>query len=357
MTKLSLLPLLPHLTNVRGVQDRISSAALAEKFATAESNEPFVDRLYGHCWGFTPALGSAVYGETTRFKSSPLDPLAKGRFLRVPFRRIPVLEVRSLGELYELAQSFCSKDPNIKLMWRGQHREWLISRPPDESLRLFGEPKVAEPSLTPSVSRTGKEFDRVFLAWSAILDAFLRTTAHRHSVEVASFRSSYNYRLWAFATAQHYGLPSVGLDLTPTLDVAIFFALHQLKPDGKTGETVVTRVDGAADPVIYALGGFSHDLFDDAILAPEFLQCVRPKAQSAFFHGTGWGFASNKAAERIVLAIRLKDHATWRVPLGAEALFPASDVDPFLAFLLEARAQFAPIAKDSMLERVYYLTR
>jgi hypothetical protein len=355
---------LPHLTNVRGLRDRVSSAACAEKLETNDGNEPFVDRFYGHTWGYTPRAGAAVYGLTANFRSSPIDHLGEGRFLRVPFRRVPIVEVNSVSQLKSIAGLIHSQDKSIKLIWRGQNKEHYLPRKEEETLRFFGE-KVLEPSLLPSGARDGLEFQQVFESWSGILDACVREhvgwlTNERPSArnkvigEAINFRADYNYRLWALATAQHYGLPSVGLDVTPDLNVALLFALYKFTTDRASGETAIERVGEDAEPILYAMGGFENDLFDDADLSPSWLQCQRPKAQSAFFLATGWGLASNKAAERIFMAIRLKDHRSWRLPKRVEELFPSRKEDRFLAFLLGARTRFAPIAKEARLDRVYY---
>jgi hypothetical protein len=44
-------------------------------------------------------------------------------------------------------------------------------RPEQESLKVFGEPSVMEPSLPSSGARLRIEFATVFEQWAAILDA------------------------------------------------------------------------------------------------------------------------------------------------------------------------------------------
>ena len=256
-------------------------------------------------------------------------------------------------------------DKSIKLMWRGQTKAHPIKRSEQESLRLFGEPYVTEPSLPSSGARLKVEFASVFEQWSAILDAFIAERILKQlsigsfgREEIAEgarqFLCSYNYRLWAFATAQHYGLPSVGLDVTSDIRVALLFALHQFTTDKETGQSTAVRLDKDAEPVLYALSAFEGDLFDDAELAPAWLQCSRPIAQKAFFLATGWGQAPNHAAERIFVAIRLRNHAEWKLPLAVEDLFPLRPDDLFLDFLLHAKSAYSSIAKAAMLDKIYY---
>ena len=275
------------------------------------------------------------------------------------------MEANSLEELMWFTSRIHSMDESIKLMWRGQTREYLIERPAQESLRLFGEPRVMEPSLPSSGARLKVEFATVFQQWSAILDAYLIERILKRSIigsvhheEIANgtrqFLCSYNYRLWAFATAQHYGLPSVGLDVTSDLRVALLFALHRFSTDKATGRLTSSRLDKDAEPVLYAMSAFEYDLYDDAQLAPAWLQCARPIAQKAFFLATGWGQAPNRAAERIFVAIRLRNHFEWKLPMAVANLFPLQSQDPFLDFLLDARLTYPSIAKAAMLDRIYY---
>lgn len=173
--------------------------------------------------------------------------------------------------------------------------------------------------------------------------------------EAESFRASYRYRTWAFATAQHYGLPSVGLDLTSDIRVALYFALHRFETDRITGYTQVERATEADAPILYGLGVFDHDLIVDEAIAPAWLACARPAAQRAHFFATAWGDSGNRAADRIYVAARLKNHTQWPSPLTTAEVFPSIDDDRFLAFLVKSRAKFGAIPiLDDLLSRIYY---
>lgn len=346
---------------MRGQGDRISSAADPAFLQAAESDAPFADHNYGHSWSFTPKARAAVYGRTEAFPPSPIDHLAKGRFLRVPFRRVPVIDVNSIKDLADFVSKIVSADESILLRWRGQNKEFYLKRSEEELLRFFGDTKVLEPSLVPSAARSKLEFSKIFPSWAAILDLFISERAKSLSFgrelvpALADFRSGYRYRLWAFATAQHYGLPSVGLDVTTNLWTAVLFALHEFKFDPSTNRTSFKRIDESAEPVLYAMAGFSHDLFEDKELAPLPLQGERPKAQTAHFFGTGWGIAANRSAERIFIAFRLLNHSTWCLPKRVDQLFPKPNEDPLCAFLLNARTAFPQIAEEARLANIYYV--
>jgi hypothetical protein len=353
--------LFPHFDNLRGQGDRISSAADSSSLDAPDSKTPYVDHSYGHSWSFTPKRGAAVYGITDNFSPSPIDHLAYGRFLRVLFRRVPIIDVSSAADLARFVAQIASADDSIGLRWRGQNKEYYLARSEDELLRLFGDISVREPSLVPSAARSKLEFAEVFPSWAAILDLFMSEIAGAYrseenvTAEITNHRSSYNYRLWAFATAQHYGLPSVGLDITTDFWTAVIFALHRFTIDKETSITSFIRVDESAEPVLYAMAGFENDLFDDKDLAPEVLQGDRPKAQQAHFFGTGWGKGINKAAERIFIAFRLLNHTAWTLPKNVSELFPTPENDSLLAFLLATRKRFPTLADEARLSSVYYV--
>lgn len=161
--------------------------------------------------------------------------------------------------------------------------------------------------------------------------------------------------MWGFATAQHYGLPSVGLDVTNDIDVALFFALHTFNTNAE-GITTATRAPSTAAPIIYGLGGFTdYELFNDSKLAPTRLLCTRPAAQSAMFFSTGWGHAPNNAAQRIYVALKLVGHESWKFDLQPSHYFPKPQDDEFLRFLLDRKSEFKmPLIQD-MLSKIYYV--
>ena len=158
------------------------------------------------------------------------------------------------------------------------------------------------------------------------------------------------------ATAQHYGLPSSGLDLTDRIDVALFFALHKFSPSTKVeGGVQVSRLTNGSEPVIFGLSVFHYDLVEDAAIVPDYLQCERPKAQNAYYFGTAWGNATNRAADRMWVALKLKNHESWKLPVSKEELFPGADNDPFCDFLLNELLSDRGGYFDGIRRQIYYL--
>jgi hypothetical protein len=346
--------------------DRVSAACDPTIASDAESDAPYLDPYFGLAWSWTPRPGAALYGRTADIPPTPIEQHGNGQYLRVPFRRIAIVEVGSLAELRTIAASVRSEDPSIQGVWRGQANQYWLPRENDDRLRLYGDADVLEPSMLPSASRSKQYFPDLFAAWSGLLDLYsakrlgrLASTytskAEHLESELGNFGASYNHRLWGLATAQHYGLPSVGLDLTPDIEVALFFALHSFQIDRTTGAMTVTRADASAEPMIYGLGGFKNDLLDDEKLSPPWLQCARPRAQKAMFYTTAWGASSNKAADRIYVALKIMDHTSWRSPLTKEQLFPNGPDDPFVEFLIGMRGKISDPAVNDLLARIYFL--
>lgn len=352
--------LFAHLHNVNPIADRVSPACDIGQVNKSAGTPDYVDPFYGNCWSWTPSHGAAVYGRTENLPVGPLDELANGTFLRVPFRRVPVIEVGSIEEVRALAGSVKSGDPNFSGVWRGQSNHYTTEkagRTKDELLRLYGAEDVNEPSLLPSAVRTNLYFPDSFGAWSALLDLYVHERVQEQGMqrELLNFVNSYRYRMWGFATAQHYGLPSVGLDVTHDIDVALFFALHTFKTNAE-GIMTATRATATAAPIVYGLGGFTqHELHKDEDLAPRRLLCTRPAAQSAMFFSTGWGQAPNNAAQRIYVALKLVGHENWKFNFQPSHYFPKPQDDEFLRFLLERKVELKlPVVQD-LLAKIYHV--
>lgn len=358
---------LPHFGNADPFQNRTSAFATEERFLVAKESGLTVDQLHGHAWNYALNATDAVYGRSEDFAPGPLDSLANGAFLRVPYRRIPRIRIGSMSELSAFADAIVNPDRSISVMWRGQTALHTLAtrRSAEELLKYYGATDVVEPSLLSSAARGGIDIQRYMDAWFGVLDVFidelhagLRSDvgaehADEWELDTLAMRQSYVFREWAFGVAQHYGLPSTGLDLTPDLDVAAFFALHEfaIAPDGST---TITRVDRMAEPVVLLMAMQPGDLGIDKLTAPPHLITPRASAQKAHFFRTAWGAAPNRAAERIIAVLDLVDHAKWTIALTTETLFPSLALDPFARFLCEAQVRFPDLASVVPLQRVYF---
>ncbi|MFC5453704.1 hypothetical protein [Prosthecobacter fluviatilis] len=358
---------IPHIDNVDPVQNRVSVFACHEYFDPTKDAENYFDPFYGRMWTCQVKEGAAVYGQTESFTKGPLDHLGTGKFLRVPYRRIPIIAMDSYEHLLSFAKSSYSMDSSIKGMWRGQNQLYTLdsSRTKSDRLKLYGSDVVMEPSLLPSALRLKLNVDDYASALFGLLDIHIERR-HLQLSEIygldsvqkleqafSDFRRTYLFRSWAFGIAQHYGFPSTGLDLTPDIEIAVFFALHRFNVC-TNGFTTITRLDATERPVVFLMGVFEYDLIVDKEIAPQHLHTPRAAAQKAHFFATAWGQSPNRAAERIVAAFELRNHSRWSLPDLSETLFPTLDEDHYSAFFKRSQAEFGWLNGTIPLSKFYF---
>lgn len=314
------------------------------------SNDLIVDHYYGLSYETMELLPAAIYGKTEDIPLYSGDSLSNDGFLRVPFRRIPRRIVRSRAEIEDLVGSIRSADENLRILFRGQCREYLIKRSPETSRWLYGADSVLEPSLVTSASRRKPGLESILPEWCSLL----RTFASRLQID-KDFATDTGFPLFALALAQHYGLPTSGLDLTDRLDIALFFALmeYQKALSGHEG-AYRPLVRTSHMPVLYILSPSKNQQFDYERYRSEGFPSGRPDVQFACFMHVGWGHADNLCASRIFLALYLHPEGDFGPIPSASKLFPANDADLFAAFLTEARKRNFAGALGTVLSEGFY---
>jgi hypothetical protein len=151
------------------------------------------------------------------------------------------------------------------------------------------------------------------------------------------------FSLFALSLAQHYGLPTAGLDVTDSLDVALFFALmkYQRPREGYLADYVPVEKSGDF-PVIYVLCPSERFQLDYNTFRPPHFPVGRPDKQRARFMHTGWGFSTNACARQIFLAFYLDPDGDFgRIPTPQE-MFPPGESDRFAEFLAHCHAAHLP---------------
>jgi hypothetical protein len=338
--------------NTGGLLNEYSAFANCHEIVRA-SDEVIVDRHYGlayHRLEFRPA---AIYGWTEDLPDFSGDSLANYGFLRVPFRRIPRRIVRSRTEIEELLANIKFEDPNLQMLFRGQTSEHRITRSSETSQLLFGKDAVLEPSLTTSASRRAPALEDVLPEWCVLLRSFI---ADLHCENKEKLFTSFAYPLFALALAQHYGLPTSGLDVTDRLEVALFFAqMKYEKPAGGYNATYMRNIDSSRMPVLYILFPPKQQQFDYEGYRPKGFPCGRPDAQAARFMHMAWGHADNICASRIFLALYLDPAGDFGSIPSPEDLFPKTDTDLFAGFLERARTLHLPDKLAQILADGFYL--
>lgn len=321
-----------------------------------DSGDLVIDRYYQTALPDPPdRIKVPAYGKT-----EPQADKARGKHLRARDKQIPVVSARSLDDISRAVRDLESEDETI--LYRGQTRHYTIQRPAQEHRMLYGSADPQEVSLLTSASREFFPYDefhgRFQLYLQGLLYEHVPTSALMRVVAdeklrlnrpfddkwidqiYRKWRAWYGESIWdlvAMGLAQHYGVPTHGLDVTDDLEVALWFAVHQYYVHERRGQERAwyRRLEGwekADSPVIYAVavkGDLKRHL-DSATL--------RVGRQSAYLHYGGWGLQANACAEDVRLAIFLEPEFEIPEMPAPRYWFPGPDRDPFYRKMLYAKA-------------------
>jgi hypothetical protein len=325
--------------NLHTFRNEVSPFARVEQFPAPGSGPLIVDSYYGLAYDFDIPDRGAIYGVGKDLPQYSADAHANRGFLRTAFRRIPRILVRNRRQLDAICSGI-QRVRDLDILYRGQEREYLLPRAPESLEALYGDPYALEPSLTPSAGRSNLRVEEVLPFWLPLLNKFMdaceaRCSSKKDLVRYRNIRGQYELSLLSLALAQHYGLPSVGLDVSPTLDVALFFALYEFR--GLPGDpwTLSCRRKSAHSDlsVLYVLCPRRRFRLGFDEFTPPKLNALRPTRQDAFFLHTGWGMRQNACAENLFIAIYLDPAGDFGVLPTSRHLFPDRNADEFGAFL------------------------
>src|ERR1700722_18229601 len=127
--------------NANFIVDEFSPFADHQSLATL-STALIVDRYFGQIYRGNEPLPTAIYGKTVDLPSYSGDHLANDGFLRVPFRRIPRRIVPTRREIEAILASITSADDNLRILLRGQTRQYVIRRSVETTRWVYGEDTV-----------------------------------------------------------------------------------------------------------------------------------------------------------------------------------------------------------------------
>jgi hypothetical protein len=321
--------------------------------ASSPYGDLYLDDYYGRLFDFSGDQFPAKYGRTAKLNHYvPIPSMEVVDELRVPYRRIPIYKTDRLETVSRVVAELQAQHRGYKILIRGQTKTYMVQRDAQESVHFYGEEKVKEPSFLPSHLR--KNFDPYFLKclWQSQAAVLLNSVAyyvHENSGKAAGnalhenilgLRQTGGFVPFALGIAQHYGLPSVGLDLTDRVEVACWFATHSIVTDS-TGKSTTPRVtpDAQTVPTIFVFRCPPDAVFAYKGCKPEGLLEGRPDRQSAWFGHVGWGAASNQLGSYLMCGFRLTVEAMNQLDESwNEKLFPHLDQDPMLSFFLARRA-------------------
>ncbi|WP_438391205.1 FRG domain-containing protein [Caballeronia sp. DA-9] len=292
------------------------------------------------------------------------------QLLRCKHYCIPIIEVSSIDEILGYTGKIPVRDES-GMFFRGQTALHTLERESSVSSLLFADSCATEPSLTTSASR---KLSYAYDDMHYVLRQFAEQHIYRSDRRLIPKRAE-NWRDLAsspqcevdyaiMALAQHYGVPSHGLDVTTSEDVAVWFATNVYRKDATTGIASYEKMDASSWPddpqqwpVVFACQMVTNtirpslrdceELEDFGILAK------RPALQSAkFFHG-GHSDHQNRLAESVVCAFRLRPNL-YVTESTFESLFPPPHDDPAYQFMLDF-AQEYPKAWGDYINRFHSL--
>jgi hypothetical protein len=281
-------------------------------------------------------------------------------WVRAKYWKIPVLEVENNEEVGEVVEILSKLVPDSDLLFRGQIDHYTINREPAIKKFLYGDPNVNELSLTTTASRADFDFDhfigRFQLDLQGLIYADLDVNRfslfekdeeailifsdpeikqrYRHWKEAA-----YGWEVYVMSIAQHYGIPTYGLDLTSDENVAIWMALNKVYSHNVNGKTCFWchPIDRSKHrPVVYLVSTVNPDTDLKRYETPA-LRSVRQERQSAHLHFGGWGLHTNLCAEEVIAALLLGPNV--KSNLHTRDMYPDVDEDNLYRLLLELRAQ------------------
>lgn len=285
-------------------RNRISFYMQTAPSASHTSNFVYIDSCYGYSYDYELFSDyNSLYGETDSVPS-PLDWMIKNYchdWLRVPFIKVPRFIVDSAEELYDLLKDIYS----LRFLFRGQPSEYYLNRSIALMRKLYNDAQAKEPSLASYAVRTNSMFEKHYIEWATIIKTYLYLTLGQEKAEeYFDKEDDFNFYMLCLSIAQHYGLPTYGLDVSDSLATALFFALNEFTPiDESKREYKYTKKE-KGNSIIYVFSptkgeSFNYNRFD---LNPNLFP--RPFMQKASFAHCSWGYAKNAIAERLVAAIQ-----------------------------------------------------
>jgi hypothetical protein len=312
-----------------------------------------IDKYYRSPFWSRQCEPHGLYGAATVFRDH-YENFYKGlpvvAAIRCKHYSVPVVEVSSLDEIREFLKQIPIHNPS-GLFFRGQTRMRTLQRNHLVKQLLFANSCSIEPSLTTSAARElNYDYDMLHFALRQFAEQSLymgerssiaeRTERWRR--EVSSPTCKLDYAIMALA--QHYGVPSHGLDVTISEDVATWFATnrYQKSVGGLSSYTKLGTSDWPPEPeqwpVLFACqtvtNSIETSLRDCEELEDFGLAARRPARQQAkFFHG-GHSDHQNRLAEALVCVFRLRP-GYYETESNFAHLFPTPDEDPAYKLMLE----------------------
>ncbi len=324
-------------------RNRISSYMENNPDASHISNLIYIDSQYGYSYDHELCVNNTILYGATESVPSPLKWLLNKYshdWLRVPFIKVPRFKVKSTDELYDIIKALSGFD----FLFRGQSSEHYLNRSSELMEKLYDDKKAIEPSLASYAVRENIMFEKYYVEWATIIKAYIYSALGKDNAnKFLSKFDDFNYYLLCFSVAQHYGLPTYGLDVSASFSTALFFSFHQFTEiDLKTRKYTYKKKEKGTS-IIYVFSPTKGEFFNFNRFDLHYNLFPRPLMQQASFAHCSWGYAKNAIAERLIAAIQfdveLIDFKTinrrlrrdYHPELFEENFFPSDDC--FIDFL------------------------
>ena len=301
----------------------------------------YIDSCYGYSFDMELfEKANALYGKSDAIIFAP-DWAITARafdFLRVPYYLVPQAHASNASELFTmLIEGLCHR-----CVFRGQTSSYYLNRSEELMNKLYGDKSAKEPSISSYALREKNPFEHHYALWSTIIRRYIISVLGNDAIRFLETIDATNYYMLCLAVAQHYGLPTYGLDISYSISTALFFSFFIYTPSEDRFRNKYIRKE-SGNSIIYLYRPkppeiFNYDRFNDNTQL-----FMRPIAQKASFAHSSWGMATNAIAERMIMAIDfdVKDIDFDELnTLLTQHNFPSLDIknffpsdDPFINFL------------------------
>lgn len=331
------------------------------------------DKKENHRWGIfidrnyqTPFLALrpddyALYGRSNELFRDHFDPFREGLKIvgsvRSKHYAIPIIEASNVDELQAIVAKLRT-NPRVRdnVFFRGQTSAYSLSRTDSVKRILFGRTDVIEPSLLGASPRRGLDYNHVHSPFQVMVQDFMYQEAAKVNKPLEHLHQKWNqficdnpakWEIGVMALAQHYGIPTHGLDITSSIEVALWFATNKYKRDSSTGKVQYVTlpndswsVDPQKWPVIYLIQPVTYSIRPSihSIQSLESLgvTALRPIRQHAHFFMGADTLHQNRLAEALACLVRLRP-GSWESSLKYEFLIPRPTEDPAYDFMLKVK--------------------
>ena len=264
-------------------------------------------------------------------------------FLRVPYRKVPVFKVNSNDEAKQIIENIIEKRDNYQVLLRGQVKQYSLPERTEEDLfKLYGDKNAIEPSFLSSFCREklDEKFIRCLWNWQGRIllnDIYVELKNilppeqfNEYIISKDQIEGTMYLSYFSLGMAQHYGLPSIGLDLTDNYETALSFASNNLIHE-KNGNFISSKSNDFSQAMIYVFSCPKNVVFSYKSTKPSHFPLCRPDYQDAWFGYVGWGNARNDMAMYLDCCIKVTPELYDEIdPEYFNKLFPACDKDPIL---------------------------